>query len=310
MTILLTAVATLIVTVAAGLVLDYLRRAKARIVYSVRDAIPIKLDNKTIGAYLIEFANQSKQTIRDVTCHVKAEPATLRNGGIWTSQGLQYSISEENGILLTIQYLNQGDEMQLTAIAESSAYVPKKPEVAIRAPQQFSLVNVDKIKDRKGFKLPLFMAGSIASLVTGVALAIVTSGLPLFSEGQKDVLTFAAAVSGLPQFSSIYSTADRLSYYNQGDLAFAYASQATDAAEIDKYRRFLLITLDRAPRMLKGSRSVLYYNVGKIDLLLKDREKANIHFRRAYELAPSLIKGRLEVEESIKQYFFDNALMK
>jgi len=307
MTIILTAVATLIVTVAAGVVLDYFRRAKARIVYSVRDAIPIKLDDKMIGAYLIEFANQSKQTIRDVTCHVKAVPSKLKNGGVWTSPGLQYSVSEENGILLTIPYLNQGEEIQLTAIAESTVYVPEKPEVAIRAPQTFRLMNVQKITGIKGFKLPLVMAGAIASVATAIALSITTLGFDL---SQKDVLTYAASVSGLSQLSAIYASANDLKYYNQGDLAFSSASIETDVAVIDRYRRFIQITLNYAPRMMDKSRSVLYYNLGKIDLLLKDKDKAIIHFRHAYDLAPSLVKSRLDVEEGIKQFFIDNTLMK
>ena len=251
MTIILTAVSTLIVTIVAGVILDYFRKAKARIIYSVRDAIPIKLDDKMIGAYLIEFANQSKQIIRDVTCHVKAVPSKLRNGGIWTSPGLQYSVSEENGILLTIPYLNQGEEIQLTAIAESNVYIPNKPEVAIRAPQAFRLMNVQKVTGSIGFKLPLVMAGAIASIVTGITLSFMTSS---FDVSQKDVLTYAASVSGLSQLSAIYASANDLKYYNQGDLAFSYASRETDVAVIDRYRRFIQITLNYATEMKDESK--------------------------------------------------------
>jgi hypothetical protein len=307
MTIVLTAAATLIVTVIAGVVLDYFRKSKAKIIYSIREAIPIKLDNKSVGSYSIEIANQSRQTIRDVTCHIEAVPAVIKNGGIWTSPGLQYSVSEEKGILLSIPYLNQNEEIQITIIAESPVYVPEKPEVAIRAPQEFSLVKINKISERKGFRFPFFTSGVIAAIVTAIALSIVTIR---FDVSQKDVLTFSSAVSGLSHFSEIYATADDLRYYNQGDLAFAFAAKTTDAVEIEKYRRFIQVTLDHAPRMMDSSRCVLYYNLGKIDLLLKDKEKAIINFRRAYDLAPSLVKSRLDVDESIKQYFISNALMK
>jgi len=62
--------------------------------------------------------------------------------------------------------------------------------------------------------------------------------------------------------------------------------------------------------MMSKSESVLYYNWGKIDLLLKDKEKANLHFRKAYDLAPPIIKSRLEIEEDINKYFIDNAIIK
>jgi tetratricopeptide (TPR) repeat protein len=110
--------------------------------------------------------------------------------------------------------------------------------------------------------------------------------------------------------SSIYSTSANLAYYNQGDLAYSYAVQTKDVTEIDKYRRFVLIILSHAPRMMDSSRSVLYYNLGKMDLLRNDNQKAIIHFRSAYALAPSLIDRRLEVEEGIKRYYLDNALTK
>jgi len=68
--------------------------------------------------------------------------------------------------------------------------------------------------------------------------------------------------------------------------------------------------LNYATEMKDESRSILYYNLGKIDLLLKDKDKAIIHFHRAYDLNPSLVKRRLGVEESIKQFFIDNAIIK
>src|ERR1700733_15204257 len=143
MTIVLTAVATLIVTVLAGLALDYLRHRRPRILYSVKDAVPIDLDGKRIGAYLVSFSNVSQRVIKDVSCHIQAPPAKLRNGGVSTSQGLQYNaVEKDDGVQLSIPYLKSGDELQATLIAEGIAYVPGTPDVAIRSPQDINVVAI------------------------------------------------------------------------------------------------------------------------------------------------------------------------
>ena len=99
-TILVPAIVTLVATVLAGMLLDYVRNARARITYFVTAAIPIPVSGKTIGAYLVGLANTSKQTIKDVSCHVQASPAVVRNGGIETSQGLQYTVTERGHLFL------------------------------------------------------------------------------------------------------------------------------------------------------------------------------------------------------------------
>jgi hypothetical protein len=123
MTIVLTALATLVVTILAGVALDYLRRRQPKIIYSVKNAVPIKFESGFIGAYLIELANVSRSVVKEVTCHIQATPVNLRNGGISTSTGLQYTVEETDGSLrITIPYLNAGEELEATVIAEHRFY--------------------------------------------------------------------------------------------------------------------------------------------------------------------------------------------
>lgn len=107
MTIVITALATFLVTVLAGVVLDYIRNARPKISYSVKDAVPIELDGKCIGAYQVSFSNGSKRVVKDVSCHVKAGRARLRDGGVSAPQGMQYSATEvDSGMQISIPYLS------------------------------------------------------------------------------------------------------------------------------------------------------------------------------------------------------------
>jgi len=165
MTIVLTAVATLIVTVLAGLALDYLRHRRPRILYSVKDAVPIDLDGKRIGAYLVSFSNVSQRVIKDVSCHIQAPPAKLRNGGVSTSQGLQYNaVEKDDGVQLSIPYLKSGDELQATLIAEGIAYVPGTPDVAIRSPQDINVVAIGSGARPPSFRTGFLIASFVAAL--------------------------------------------------------------------------------------------------------------------------------------------------
>ena len=174
-TILVPAIVTLVATVLAGMLLDYVRNARARITYFVTAAIPIPVSGKTIGAYLVGLANTSKQTIKDVSCHVQASPAVVRNGGIETSQGLQYTVTERgDGIDVVVPYLSSGDQLELTIVAEGVTMVPPIPDVAIRTPHRVAIVKTTReIANRRSrayFLLPGAVAAAVVGIVGGILL--------------------------------------------------------------------------------------------------------------------------------------------
>lgn len=303
MTIVLTALSTLAVTILAGLALEYVRKPRARIDYIVRDAVPVDIEGKTMGVYWVGFVNNSKQTIKDVSCHVQAKPASLRNGGVLTSQGLQYGASEdEEGVQVSVPYLQPGDELQLTIIAESGAYVPRTPDVAIRTPQQqAAVVNVGRPLKRHRSRTALLLPASVAALMTTVVGFVMTlGGFPL--SNQRDVLTFAAATANLPRLAEIYAVGDRIRYASQGDLVVALARATSDPVEREKYRRFLRMTLSSAPRMMSSSRAKLNYSLGQIDLLVGDLAEAERDFRRAFESSARIFRGCLEQDEEVRRF--------
>src|SRR5579864_2298435 len=173
MTVFLTALVTLVVTVLAGVALDYVRHARLKVTYLVKDAVPIDLDGKRVGAYLVAVSNACKRVVRDVTCHIQAPPARLRNGGISASQGLQYTTTDsEEGIQLSIPYLKPGDDLQVTVIAEHPFHIPTAPDVAVRSPEDVDVAEIPMEFRPRTFEKAFLVASFLAALVAGATTAI------------------------------------------------------------------------------------------------------------------------------------------
>jgi uncharacterized membrane protein len=66
-TILITSAATLLVTVMGGLVIEYMKRIKPKLLYKITDAVPIEINEKTICANVITLNNPSSKTIKEVS---------------------------------------------------------------------------------------------------------------------------------------------------------------------------------------------------------------------------------------------------
>jgi hypothetical protein len=98
---------------------------------------------------------------------------------------------------ILIPFLKPKDEVSITAITEGATDIPKYPEVSIRSPEVFKLVNQDNIKEAK----PLLALAVIASTAAGIALLIGLSTAFPFSE-QSVTLTIAATSAGLPHLAA------------------------------------------------------------------------------------------------------------
>jgi hypothetical protein len=308
LTIALTAFATLVVTVLGGLFLDFIRNARPTISCGVKDAVPIDLDGrKSIGAYVVSLENTSSPIVKEFTCHIKAPAAKLRNGGVGAPQGLEISVQEtEAALSVSVPYLKRGEKLEITVIAEG-LYVPPTPVVAIRSPFEVKVVRRSS-ESAPSYQTRFVLAGLVAALA-GFLVPLVLER-PMNFSSQKDVLTFAASVSGLPRLAEEYALASAdIRYYNQGDMASALASSTSDRAEIEKYRRLLAVTLEMAAAGMEStSRANLSYSMGKIDLLLGNKERAVRDFREAVNRDKSLTTEKSQRDDLVRQFLISNAL--
>jgi hypothetical protein len=137
----------------------------------------------------------------------------------------------------------------------------------------------------------------------GAALSIFWSVAAL---DQRDNLTFAASLAQLPQLAQLYATSSGdLNYYDQGDLAYSLAAGTSDKNQIAKYRAFLNDVLDMEV-MVPSSEANLRYSLGKIDLLLGQKDIAIGEFQEAISESHSTVYRKLKQDLAIQSFLTTN----
>ena len=153
LSIIITALATLVVSVVSGLVIEYFKRIKPKLIYSTTEAVPITINDKTIGANVISLSNPSSKTIKDITIKIKTSADKIQEGGIKATGGLDYEVSSAGSLLtILVRFMKSKDELSVTTISEGRMYIPPKPDLSIRSPEAFKLINADSIKEVRVIK--------------------------------------------------------------------------------------------------------------------------------------------------------------
>jgi hypothetical protein len=265
-----------------GLVIEYMKRIKPKLLYKITDAVPIKFDEKIIGANVITLNNPSSKTIKEVSVKIKTTATLVQNGGIKCTEGLEYSVLTTGDLLsILIPFLKPKDEVSITAITEGATYIPTKPDVSIRSPEVFKLVNQDNIKEAKPYK-SLLAPAIIASVAAGLALSTGFLADSSIIEEQSINLTIAATAAGLPNLAAQYAFHKDVYYYPSAALAYALAKESPRLEEQNKYRMFLLKVIELGPYMMSSStKCALHFYLGKIELLLNHEEAAQSYFAQA-----------------------------
>jgi len=271
-TIAITAVVTLLVTIVAGLVVEYLKRAKPKLKYSIKESIPITLEGNNVGANFIEISNPSTKTVKDIVLKVKAADVEIKNGGVNTVKGLEYSINEGKSELeIVIPFLKFKDYLSITTILEGKYSIPRKPDITVRSPDNFKLIEEGNSDDKKVNRLKEQFIIPALAMMLGV-FAIFSLGIGSARNDQSANLSIAAALTGLPELSEKYISSDGIHYYNQGPYIYSLAVSTNDQSLINKYGDFLMQTVNVASNINSSSESAIYFFIGKIRLL-QDKNK-------------------------------------
>ena len=271
-TIIITSLITLVITVIAGIAVEYFKKVKPKLEYSIKESIPIELENKMVGANVIYVNNPSSRPVKDLTITIKATGSTIKNGGIKSTTGLGYELKEEgDAIKIVIPFLKSKDYISLTSIMESRYNVPKKPEVTIRSPDTYKLI-YKKEESEKSFFLTLATHGVIGATMVGFVLSAAV--IDFSSEERNDqsaTLELAATLVGLPETAKLYTSSSGIHYYNQGPYAYSMAKSASTTDEKRKFKNFLIQTLQISNKMTTSSKTALCFFIGKISLLLNEK---------------------------------------
>ncbi len=293
LTIIITSLVTLAVTIAAGLVLDYIKHIKPKLVYKVVKAVPIKLEKKSIGANVVTLENPSSKTIKDIVLKIKTRADDIQSGGVAASGGLDYSVgSEKNCLTITLPFLKSREKLSITTISEG-LYVPVSPDVTVRSPDLFKLIDADEIREA-GVLKGVAPFAVLASLVVGGVLAFAADNVVY----QSTDLVVAASAANLPLLAQEYAMHQDVYYYSAGPMAYSLARESPKR-EILKYKVFLEKVFQESDFMASSSRCSLYFYLAKISALLGNNVEAKQYFDKAQNESAKEFKKleRVEGEE-------------
>lgn len=286
-TLIISAILTLLCTIVAGIVIEYYKKSSPKIEYNIQDAIPISMEGKKIGANIITVRNPSSKQVRDLVIKIHSLARLVKNGGINSSDGLCYTVAEDNDILcINIPFLKSGERISVTSITEDKYYVPSKPEVSIRSPDEYKLIDTNAVQERGFFK---WLGSSTITSVTAALIATLTftvsslTELPYTTNAKREQsqnLILVAAKLGLPEIARNYISTTGIYYYNQGPYIYLLAKTTDDMGQRKKLRDFLINTL-RISDVSKVSRSCVSYFIGKISLLLNENTEADSWFQES-----------------------------
>lgn len=291
LTIVLTALTTLIVTVAAGVLLDYIRNRKPRLEYSLQDAVPFKIGDKYFGAYVVELRNPSSTTVKDLTLSLEVERASVRSGGVERSTGLNFKEKIENGhYQIDIPYLKKGEYLSAIVICEASLWI-LSPELAVRSPDAFSRVERDKAE---GWLKSSARRFSFAGVVGATSVLVAFTGGPQILSGNfasvRDVTMLAADAAKLPDVVELILNQKEPSYHDLAMIAYARAIRSPSPEERQRYKHFLELMLTGAGwRIASTSKCLLLFNLSRVEALLSESEASATHLTEATKECPSFI---------------------
>lgn len=142
MNVIKTAIITIMISFASGLLLNYFTNLGPRILCNVRNGKPKKMDDKEEFTYIVTVKNPSKKTIHELTVHIQNEQNNLKSTDFKITKGLKFDSNIEDNILeVYIPFLSKGDEFSVTVYLENKDGIQKKPIVIIRSPENFKEID-------------------------------------------------------------------------------------------------------------------------------------------------------------------------
>ncbi|MCB2355171.1 hypothetical protein [Clostridium estertheticum] len=133
-----TAILTILISFASGLLLDYYKNLGPRILCNIRKGKPTDTTTETGGkencGYVITVKNPSNRTIHELTINIGSQ-TKLRSTDAKITRGLKFDSSINDNILeVYIPFISKGDEFSVTVYLENQH---NKPVIVIKSPENF-----------------------------------------------------------------------------------------------------------------------------------------------------------------------------
>ena len=189
-----TAIITIIISFASGLLLDYYRNLGPRILCNVQNGKPIEMNGKENYAYIITVKNPSNKTIHELTINIQSSQTNLKSIGASITKGLKFDSSIKDNILeFYIPFISKGDEFSVTVYVENQSAVHNKPVIVIRSPENFK--EIDSV-EQTGILSLLF---NIPKNIKQAILKVMKKAEEIVPNKKDDFTTVMSKVAGAEQ---------------------------------------------------------------------------------------------------------------
>lgn len=307
--IIITTVITGVVAIATGMSLFYFQRREPRLVYSVEDAFPFESPEKNYAIYHVKIENNGKKSVKEIICHVSYSPATIEQYRVKAEPSLDYkdSISEsKNSYRVEFVDLHPNENVVISVLASCLDELPLHPVISLRGE---NIIGIERPKKDYFSQSGLFqftptLLGAYAGLFS-LFLLMWFSKFRIFGsrhgDDQRKILSFLCGLHNLPREVERYlNMPSKTSYWAESDRMAMLAVKNLTGEDAEKRKKILKDLLDYAA-ISTSSRSIIHYNIARIDKAQGNNDESESHLKEAKKHISKLIETRLKLDPIFKK---------
>ena len=298
--VIVTALATGIVTILSTLTLSAIQNRSPSLIYTTIESIPFADGIEYTGIYHVVINNDGKKEVENVTTNIRLHEANITSFQIQSALGITYSDSLlPNQLDLFFPLLNPTEEVRISLLASSLDSLPQKPEVALRArgvtgklrsPQddssfQFSKVIPSLLGAFTGIGFMYFM------LRTRLGLS------KLHRSDQRKILAYICSLNEKHDEAEYYYThAHEVHYWSESDRL---TNKAINSREYDSAISILQSLINYAA-LKRASKAIVLSNLARLEARKDDKKSAKEYLKQALKISKRRIKPRIALDPILK----------
>ena len=300
----ITAIATLVVSIAAPLVLDYFKTPEYKLQYYTQDTLPFKTQTTEMASYQVTIKNEGTKVAENIVCRVFINGATVDQNAFLSDYPLTYNQTVTGDTLvLTVDNMNPQESGTIYLLANSQHELPKQPEVQVRAIGILG-VKASLTDSQDSFSWELIL--SIASVVGFVG--ILSSRL-VFRKTEKnedfddlrqnECLGYLCGIHDLStEAKRYYDTSIHVFYRSESDRLTTIAVE--NQSDRKKILNMLIDLLKYRNDISDDSKAIINFNIAKILKVDGKDAGSKDYLEKAKRLAPKIVGARLKIDPTFK----------
>jgi hypothetical protein len=301
--IVVTAIASLLVGVAAPMIVDYINTPQLKLQYYSQDTIPFKTTEIQIASYQVIIKNDGSKVLDNIVCEVSLKDGIVNQYTFSPSAPFTYAQENStNKVSVRIDNLNPKESGTIYILVTSADQLPNQPNIQLRADgvtgERATLTSNESI-------MPWYSTAIM--LVTVSAMGLATSFMILKKgfrtsdaryTSQNDCLGYLCGNHELYSEMNRYYDTNDIYFRNEADRLTALAIR--NPADRKKIELVLMNLLEYSDHLSSGSRGIIHFNLAKIAKINGNTEKEKQNMELAKKYAKKTTEARLRIDPIFK----------